>query len=287
MARAYLIAALLAAGCGTRPSASSAPDPDPIPAGKAADHSPATAVEWSGAGLDQDAELRARVLGQTFGQVVQRYGPVRYQGSMGLRLNRNGHAIDHQERGRIEVAPGGDLRVRQWGDDNRLLREAIRVNGTWHVRNGEGALRRADYVQNERLHPEDEVFSPLSAFAEKLGPALRLRPDGSDGIRVRYRAVPGADPAPVGEVDRVEGSLVVDRSTGVPLEAHLRAELSVAGEKEPGKLVLTVDFEVRSAEASPFDVSKAVDPIMDRSKTHDPIAFLKGETRTSTVIGGD
>lgn len=275
---------------GCRPSEPAPPSAAELePPGRLRDLPEVTPRPYEGTGLDQDPVLRDQVLSQSFSDIVERVGPVAYEGRTRFRIERNGHEIERDERTQIDSRAGGDLRVRQWDAEDQLLREAVRVRDRWYVRHGQGALRRADYAQNQRLSVANDAFSALAGFCETLGPALGLRDVGRAADGRVYRAVPAGEPPPdpALELVSVEGRVVIEERTGVPRRADLQALLETDGVERPGEFELEVHFELRPAEARPFDVSDAVDPIMDRSSRHDPLAFLQGETRTSTVIGGD
>jgi hypothetical protein len=89
----------------------------------------------------------------------------------------------------------------------------------------------------------------------------------------------------------LKGNLYIDDGTGVPVKANLKGNLEIPPEKEgagekPGNLDLTLAFDVKPVEGVEIKPKEFVPEIKRREVDLDPLAFLEGETRTSTVIGG-
>jgi len=242
------------------------------------------------------SDVRARILGMRFREVVARFGPVRFEGDSSFRMRRNGHDVEVVEQTRIESGPDGDVRVVQRDADDRLLREAIRAGGHWYVRHEAGELQTTDYVQRHELRVDEQAFEPLATTSSLLEPAIRWRRverrsfDGRPALGFRATPAPLADPveaegfeAPL-ELDAVEGVVWVDTETSIVLAAELDAALRFPNR---GRLAIRTKHRIRPIEPEPFDVAEASDPPPRAPVDLRPLSFLDELTRTSTVIGGD
>lgn len=252
--------------------------------------------------LDRDAALRRRVLDMPFREVVARLGFVRSESTARFTLERNGHRIEVDEDTRIESGLHGGWRVVQRDRDGALTRERVYANGLYYVRNGPGALRAQGVADRPGELTLEEAFQPLSAFTGWFGDQLDLQP-AEDAVRgdrraLRYRFALGPegglveDPRRPGRrvrPERLAGLLWVDAETAAPLAAELTGTLAV--EPPPnsphwGRLEVALELRITPIPGAPIAPGESVPPIVHRSVELDPLGFLEGETRTSTVIGG-
>lgn len=252
--------------------------------------------------LDTDAETRRRVLRMPIEEVVARLGFVRYQGTARFVLERNDHHIEVYEDTVIDHGLHGSWRVAQRDEDGTLLREKVFANGLYYLRNGPGALRAQGVADRPGTVTRSEAFEPLAAFTGWFGDQLALdrvgptEHESRPAIEYRYALGGGGglvrDP---GQPDRrlrpetLSGQLWVDEATGAPVRTKLRGTLGVEpppGSRAWGRLEVALDFRVVRTTGKPVEPTEHVPPIEHRPVDLDPLGFLEGQTRTSTVIGG-
>lgn len=174
----------------------------------------------------------------------------------------------------------------------------------------------------ERLDLE-RVGTTLAQGRAAVEYRFGLREATPSGDRVDERIGDPNRPASVFRPLRLSGRLLVDTETGAPLGSTLRGELeveptedaatspsrapgapardqkgaltspgsdpnatSLGGSGAFGRLEVALDFEVKPVEGRAIVPSKHVPEITRREVDLDPLGFLRGETRTSTVIGG-
>ncbi len=252
--------------------------------------------------LDVDRAALDRVRGLTFPEVVARLGFVRYQGKARFSLARNDHELEVVEDTTIEHGLDGGWRVVQRDGKGVLLREKLHHHGLFYVRNGPGQLRAQGVADAPGEATLDEAFEPLSTFTAWYGERLAVRRAGSGTrggqrtIEYQWRLGPGPDrlddPNRPGKGVRpvaLSGKISVDEGTGVPLMATLRGKLEIEpppGGSEWGSLELALDMTIEPIEGRPILPSEAVPELSHRSMDDDPLGFLRGGTRTATIIGG-
>lgn len=252
--------------------------------------------------LAADSRAFERVRSMAFQEVVARVGFVRYQGTARFKLSRGGPAVNVFEDTLIEHGLHGGWRVLQKDEKGAVLREKVFSNGLYYVRNGPGALRLQGVADAPGGLTLAEAFEPLRAFTAWYGPRLGVERAGSDLVAGRpaiaYRLGLAAGPDLVEDPKRpgkrlrpteLSGRLLVDAETAAPLSAKLSGVLEI--EPPPkgdrwGRLELALDFEIAATEGAPIVVREHVPPIAHRESDLDPLGFLEGKSRTSTVIGG-
>ncbi len=254
--------------------------------------------------LEERPDLKAHVLGMRFEEVIARMGFVEYDGTARFLLKRNGHTIDVPETSQIRHGLHGSFRVRQLDTDGLVTREIIYDNGILYGQNGpKGKMRVMGIIKDAGPKIRDEAWQPLRVFSGYYGPRFGLRKIGSTNVNGRSAAnyelalldgsslieVPGMKGAkkPIA----LRGNLFVDDATGVPIKCDLKGRLEIPPEKQEkntnaGQLDLTLTFEVKPVEGEEMKPKDFVPEIKRREVDLDPLAFLSGETRTSTVIGG-
>jgi hypothetical protein len=248
------------------------------------------------------AQDRDRILAMSFAEAEARMGPLHVRSQASFHVVRNGHDLRVVESADIWSGPDGSVRVVQKDEDDVVAREGIRLGRQWYVRNGPGALRRADFVQRTELRLEEDAFATLGTLSRMLGPALRL-------ARGPSRATDGrtlvAYEASLGKLRQVEwdgrvlrpaavrGAVLIDETTRVPVRVNLAIRFTIdqppgsPADLEDGRLQVQLERRLRPHDPQPFDVDEAVPPLVNPEVDLDPLAFLEGSTKTSTVIGGD
>ena len=251
--------------------------------------------------LDDRPDVKNRVLGMEFKEVVARLGFVTYKGKATFKLERLGHNLNVVEDTLIEHGLHGTARVLQKDGDGAVTRETVFTNGIYYVRNGPGKMRVAGNQPDQSTVTVEEAFEALNTFTRYYGPRLGLADAGSKTIEGRNAAaydfilLDGSDlvevPGMKGKKKpiSVKGQLYVDEATGAPIGAKLRGRLDIPppAEDQPwGKLKLKLDFTIATSEPKEIKPGEHVPTIKRRPVDLNPIAFLDGGTRTSTVIGG-
>jgi hypothetical protein len=254
--------------------------------------------------LDERPDLKSRVLNMRFEEVIARMGFVEYTGSARFLLKRNGHTIDVPENSVIRQGLHGSFFVRQLDQDGEIAREVIYNNGILYGQNGpKGKMRVMGIIKDAHMRVRDEAWQPLRVFSSYFGPRFGLRKIGAATVGGRSAAnyelmllegsplieVPGMKGAkkPIS----LKGNLYVDDGTGVPVKANLKGRLEIPPEKpdsgeKPGELDLTLTFDLKPIEGAEIKPKEFIPEIKRREVDLEPLAFLEGETRTSTVIGG-
>lgn len=251
--------------------------------------------------LEERPEIKNRVLQMKLDEVVARLGFLEYQGVATFHLSRNGHHLRLQENTKIEHGLHGSWRVLQKDEDGTITRETVFNNGVVYVRNGPGKLRVQGAMDSQHKELRDEAFQALSVYTSYYGPRCGLKKVGAAQVAGRGAAkyelvllegsplitVPGmkGSKKPV----TLSGTLMVDEQTGAPLAAKLEGVLSIPGkddQAEPGKLELSLDFTISTTEGKEVAPGEFIPTIKRHPVDLDPLAFLDGGTRTSTVIGG-
>lgn len=246
-------------------------------------------------------EVRARVLGMSFGEVVARLGYLKYQGTAEFALRRNLHKIDIVENTEIEHGLHGSFRIKQTDSEKSLTRETVYSNGVFYVRNGKGRMRMQGIIENQHLRVREEVFEPLRVYTSYFGARCGLKKVGADNVDDRAAAkyefvlLEGADlvttPGMKGSKrpKSLEGFLWVDEKTAAPIKADFSGMLEIPGKEgaTPGTLKVALKFSVKTTPGDEIKPGKDVIPTIERHPTDlDPLAFMRGDVRTSTVIGG-
>jgi len=252
--------------------------------------------------LEERAELRQRVLGMRWEEVVARLGFAEYHGQARFLLKRNGHTIDVPESTILRHGLHGSFMVRQVDQDGEISREVIYNNGVLYAQNGPKAkMRVMGMLQDAHIKVRDEAWQPLRVFSSYFGPRFGMRKTGASTVNGRNAAnyelalidgpalieVPGmkGQKKPIS----LKGKIAIDDGTGVPVKCDLKGQLEILGEKpdeKPGELDLTLIFDLKPVEGVEIKPKEFIPEIKRREVDLEPLAFLEGETRTSTVIGG-
>ncbi len=252
--------------------------------------------------LEDRPELKNRVLAMRFEEVIARMGFVEYSGQARFVLKRNGHTIDVPENSIIRHGLHGSFSVKQVDQDGLVNREVIYTNGILYGQNGpKGKMRVMGMIKGESTRTRDEAWQPLRVFSSYYGPRFGLHKSGAETVNGRSAAkyeMVLLDGSPLIEVPGMKGSkkpislkgtLLVDDGTGVPVKCKMNGKLEIPGEKadqNPGELDLSLSFDLKPIEGEEIKPKEFIPEIKRREVDLDPLAFLSGETRTSTVIGG-
>lgn len=246
-------------------------------------------------------DLKNRVLQMRYEEAVARLGFIQYTGEARFDLARNKNHIDLVEKTLIEHGLHGSFRILQKDKSDTVTRELVYNGGVMYARNGPGKMRVQGMVQTRHLELLDEVWQPLRVYTSYFGPRVGLEKKGSATIHGRGAAkyafvllegsefveVPGmrGKKRPLS----LSGTLFVDEKTGVPLKASLRGQLEIPppkADQKAGTLKLSLEFDIKPIEGAEIKPKDFVPTIKHRPSDLDPLAFLDGGTRTSTVIGG-
>jgi len=243
------------------------------------------------------AQRPERFLGMSFEESRARLGPIRFEGEATLGVKRNGHELELVEKTRIVSGPEASVRIEQRDGDDYLTREGIRVGRQWYIRNGEGRLRKADFIHNERVTMLTEAYAALGLVARLLGERLRFEDQGPASVASiaarRFEIDGGAGEAlRLAEHDlrvaRVDGRVwIAEAGPPVRWDVELGFRTAKAGQEEDGRLSLSLKGRLQNVEPEPFEVAEAVEPLRALEADLNPLDFLEDLTRTSTVIGGD
>lgn len=237
----------------------------------------------------------------SWAEVVARVGLVRYEGRATFKLSRNDKTFAITENTLIEQGLYGSWHVVQKDANDVVLRETYFHNGSFYLRNGPGQLRQAG-IKNPRVRASrEEAWEPLSSFTRYFGPRLGLSANGEaslpTGRALRYRLVMVDGPEYV-TVPRIKGKkkpvdikghIWVLESSGVVAKARLFGALEIpppAAMQSPGTLRVSLDFILKPGQERELKPKEFIPTIARRPVDLDPLAFLDGGTRTSTVIGG-
>ncbi len=252
--------------------------------------------------IDTQAALKDRVLSMSFDEVIARMGFVEYQGVAKFKVKRNKNALTVYEDTLIEHGLHGSFRIFQKDAKGKVLRETIFNNEVLYGRTGEGKMRvQGGTAPGQPQKLKAEAWQPLKTFTSYYGERLALRKVGpaevasAPAVRYEFMLVEGPDLISVKGMrgakrpKKATGDLYIDRATGAPVKASFEGLLEIPPKKEggkPGTLELSLKFTLKPVEGKEIKPEK-FEPVVKRQKVNlDPLAFLDGGTRTSTVIGG-
>lgn len=249
-------------------------------------------------------DLRSRVLTMSYEEVVARMGFIEYTGSARFLLKRNGHTIDVPENSLIRHGLHGSFLVRQTDTDGDVTREIIYNNEVLYGRNGnKGKMRVLGAAAGTHRKIREEAWQPLSVFTSYYGPRVGLSKvggatvNGRGAVEYELLLLDGSPTIKVPGMKGVKkplslkGKLYVDEATGVPIKTKLKGRLEIPDEKptsgsSPGILDLSLSYDIKTIEGKEIKPKEWIPTIKRREVDLDPLAFLEGKTRTSTVIGG-
>jgi len=255
-------------------------------------------------GLASDATLARRAIGMSWEEVVARLGVVEYRGVAKIDVSRGRPGFSVTEQGVITQGLAGSFHVAQRDNDDQPLREAYYNNGIFFFSSGGGQMRVEGLIRDRPRAMREEVWSPLSTFTQYYGARLGLAPGGEVTVGgragVKYQLVLVTGPETIEGTDGdapkspkvLKGFIVFDAEKGAPIKAEITGELDVPGGEggkaaaEPGKIALTLQMEVKQVEALDLKPKAFIPGIERHPLEPDPLAFLDGGTRSSTVIGG-
>ncbi len=251
--------------------------------------------------LGGDAALAKRALTMSFEELVVRLGVVEYRGVAKLDVSRGRPGFAVTEDSLITQGLAGSYRMLQKDSEGRELREGYYNNGVFFFSNGGGAMRVEGMVRDRPLALREELWAPLSTFLRYYGPRVGLAPAGDVSVGgrggVKYQLVLLEGPAVVDAQDgdtpkspkSIKGHIVFDAEKGAPLEADFSGQLEVAAAKEgaePGRIDFSLLMRIKPVEALDLKPTKFIPGIERHPLEPQPLAFLDGGIRTSTVIGG-
>jgi hypothetical protein len=250
--------------------------------------------------LDERPDLKARVLSMSFDEAVARLGFVEYAGVARFELTRNQHRILVVEDTLLEHGLHGSFRLLQKDEDGAVSRENVYNNGVMYVRSGPGKLHVQGMADGRHYELREEAWQPLRVFTSYFGPRVGLfeleatSVGGRSAVKYELRLLDGspliAVPGMSGEKKPIslKGHVLVDEATGVPVGAQLDGVLEIPSKKggEPGRLTLSLRSTLKAVEGKELQPGAFEPAIAHRPVDLDPLSFLDGGTRTSTVIGG-
>jgi hypothetical protein len=223
-----------------------------------------------------------------------------------LKLSKS-RSLDVMEESLIQQGLHGGFRVMQLDKDGNPTREAIFHNSVLYIRNGGGQMRVQGMTADQHLVIRDEAWQPLRVFSGYYGERFGLEKQGMTSANgrsaIKYKLVllPGPDLIKVeGSIDgpkkpkSLRGTLWVDAETSVPIKADFDGELDAPTELpdggvdkgEPGHIELGLQFDLKSIEGREIKPGSYVPTIKRHPTDLEPLGFLDGGTRTSTIIGG-
>jgi hypothetical protein len=253
--------------------------------------------------LDGDAKVRARIVEMRFDEIVARLQTtLEYRGIARIDVGRGKQRFAIAEDTTIRTGLHGSFQVLQRDGEGAELRQGIYNNGVFYFANGGGKMRVEGIVHDRAFAFREEAWQPLRTFAAYYGPRFGLAHAGTADVdhrgAVKYRVTlaEGPETIPGGPGDTpkkpktLEGTLWFDAKTAVPLKGDLKGELESepAGKDggEPGKVNFSLEFSIRTIEGDEIKPKRFI-PTIERHPTDlEPLLFLDGGIRTSTVIGG-
>ncbi len=253
--------------------------------------------------IADDTKARARVLAMGMDELYARFGFFKYEGTAKLDLKSGEQHLRVEEKSTIEHGLHGDFRVVQTGAEEEPLREIVYHGGILFIRNSGGDLRVQGIVNRQHKAVRDEAWEPLRVYTGYFGERLSLKPVGTANHQgrnaVKYQLRLGPGPELVGKDTKdgakrpvsLDGELWVDAETAVPVKCHLAGVLEVPGKEGEGApavgtLEVSLDMNLASVPGKELKPEKYVPTIRRHPTDLEPLAFLEGETKTSTVIGG-
>ncbi|MEE2903315.1 MAG: hypothetical protein VYC39_13355 [Myxococcota bacterium] len=261
--------------------------------------------------LAANTKVKDRILRMTAQEAMLRHEPFEYKGKARIIVGGRKRRLDVTEKTKITVGLHGSFSVQQKDAEDKPTRALVYNNGTMFIRNGSGDMRAQGIVNNQHLGVLEEAWEPLSVFSSYFGSRFTLKSAGIENFNKRevfkYEISLGEGPDLIESKDgdrakkplSLSGSLLVDTKTAVVLKASLKGKLEVpsakaptstvaAAKKEPkaGTIIVRLDYALRSIEAQEQRPSKFIDAIRRHPTDLNPLAFMKSDTRTSTVIGG-
>lgn len=253
--------------------------------------------------LADDAKARARVLAMGMDELYTRFGFLKYEGTAKLDLVRADQTLSVEEHSVIEHGLHGDFRVVQTGPEAKPLRAIVYHGGILFIQNGGGEFRVQGIVNQQHKAVRDEAFEPLRVYTSYFGERLGLVAAGSashqgrSAHKYKLRLVPGPELVGEGSKDgpkrpvSLEGELWVDAQTAAPVKCQLAGVLEIPSKKEEGAppaatLSVGLEMSLASVPGQELKPEKFVPTIRRHPTDLEPLAFLEGETKTSTVIGG-
>jgi len=245
-----------------------------------------------------DRATLTRVLNMTFEEVVLRMGFVEYTGTAVIDVSRGGQNIRVTEESLIEQGLHGGFRVLQKDRRGEPTREGVHHNGIFFIRNGTGEMRVQGIVKDQHITMRQEAWAPLSTFTGYFGERVGAKATG--GTSHEGRPAEGYDLVLLDGPELIKagkdkpkkpvllkGKIKVDAETAVVLMAELTAKLDVPHDKgDPGHVEATLRSSLKTVEGKEIKPGEFVPTIKRHPTDLDPLAFLSGDTRTSTVIGG-
>ena len=261
--------------------------------------------------LASDAKTRERVLRMTAQEAILRHDPFEYTGTARIIVGGRARRLDVTEKTKITTGLHETFSIEQKDAEDKPTRAVVYNNGTMFIRNGSGEMRAQGIVNNQHLRVLEEAWEPLSVFSSYFGPRFKLTSAGVENFRKReafkYEISLGDGEELIESKDgdrakkpvSLSGSLLVDARTAVVLKASIKGKLEVPSAVAPtstttptkkapkvGTIIVRLNYDLNTIEAKEQRPSKFIDAIRRHPTDLNPLAFMKGDTRTSTVIGG-
>jgi hypothetical protein len=222
--------------------------------------------------LGRDPALAQRVLGMSASEAVQRLGPHRLAAQASFQWTIDKQTIALSEKRLVELAAADKFYLRSENDHDNGY-EIVRLGEKTFVKPKYHKYRQRDRDRGQSSRLCDEVYGLLKSASSLTGSRLGLVPSGADTVagRSAQRFMFTLLKAPVAEAGTtklppielaaagpdkqtrlrldfasrrtpktVEGTLWVDRQTGVPLKSELTATIGVPAEDSGAEALLTI-----------------------------------------------
>jgi hypothetical protein len=246
-----------------------------------------------------DPSTRHRIIEMPFEEVVARMGFVEYHGLAKIEVSGR-NTISVVEDSVIRQGLHGSFQIVQRDGNGNELRQGIYDNGVYYLSNAGGKMRVEGMVRDRHLIFREEAWQPLRIFLGYYGPRLGLEKVGAAEMNgrtaIEYKLLlqdgPAIVPSPSGDTPKkpksLKGRLWIDSTTAVPVKADFTGVLDVqAGDAgEPGRISVGLEFTMRMIEGEEIKPKSFVPTITRHPVDLDPLVFLDGGIRTSTIIGG-
>lgn len=253
------------------------------------------------AALALDAGEAARRLGEPFDWTAAVEWTVERSGTDARQV----HVTEHH---RLRQLPSDDFEVRAdldpgLGAGAESGKHVIHVAGMTYARALPGPFReRPTDLGRDARRFRDDSFRLAGSLATLYGPAIRLEPAGEESVlgrparRYRFALAPGAPPvqpatAPQGQTQdadtalrfaflrgrvptSVDGELLADAKTGVPLRVRLSGTFGVAS-KGDVKVAVELLAEVKALGRGVDGVAPPPNPLPDQRKPSGPSMALE------------
>jgi len=260
--RRVVVAAGLAAGLAAAACSSEGVPDDRLEGLVHTTRQPPAAIDVDKAAAQVDELVRAAHTAHR--AVTAALGAHAFHGTSSLQVRQDGQLVeDLGDTTRIEVDAAGAIHA-QLDNSHDYGRELVFVGGTVYVRPRHSKFhRRPPSDDDEPARFADEIFATLGDYFELVAPGAEVSDQGPvdlqgrRGRRIAVRLAPSPRPPPTENaperawrqsvsVSKLDGSLVIDQDTGVPLSGKLDAVASYTRDGKLFEMTIAVTHEVDS-----------------------------------------